>query len=383
MTRPSGSPRDWIARRRLHGQLLRGRGAAVPGDVARRLTAMQSQERGYARWSVAQRTAGSPGAAAVDAAYDEGRLLRTHVLRPTWHYVAPADLRWLMRLSGPRVNAGNARRYTELGLDGSSLARSDEVIAEAVSGGPRTRPELAVILEAHGIPADGQRMPYMLMHAELQMVICSGPMQGKQHTYAPFDQRVPGRPGPDGGRPDGGRPDGGSPDGGGPDGGGPDGDEALAELAWRYFSTRGPATVTDFSWWSGLKAADARRGVQIAQPRLTARDVDGVTYWFHDRGAPPPSQRIDLVQCYDELIISYSQSRDILQTDSVSFPVPRHIDGFWHVMLLDGRLLGHWRARTDRDGLRIETRTGRPLEGGEHDALADAIDGYRSFANRT
>ena len=106
MARIHSDPRDWIARRRLHGLLLRGRGAAAPGDVARELTAMQAQEHGYARWSIAQRAAGSPGAPVVDAAFDEGCILRTHLLRPTWHYVAPADLRWLMRLSGPRVNAG-------------------------------------------------------------------------------------------------------------------------------------------------------------------------------------------------------------------------------------------------------------------------------------
>lgn len=351
----AGDPRDWIARRRLHGLLLRGRGAAAPGDVAGRLTAMQAQEHGYARWSVAQRTAGSPGAPAVDAAFDEGRVLRTHLLRPTWHYVSPADLRWLMRLSGPRVNAGNARRYAELGLDGPVLARSDDVIAQQVAGGPRTRRELAAALEARGIPAEGQRIAHMLMHAELEMVICSGPMRGKQHTYAPFDQRVP-------------------------DGPGLDGDEALAELAWRYFSTRGPATLTDFSWWSGIRAADARRGLEIVRSRLSSREIDGLTYWFCDGGTPRPAQRIDLVQCFDELIISYSQSRDVLHTASVAFPVPRHIDGFWHVLLLDGRLLGHWRQRAERDGLWIETRTGRPLDDAEQAALGDAVERYRQFA---
>ena len=357
---PTGDARDWIARRRLHGQLLRGSGAAAPGDVAGQLTAMQSQEHGYARWSLAQRAAGSPAAAAIDSAFDSGRVLRTHILRPTWHYVSPADLRWLMRLSGPRVNAGNARRYAELGLDGHTRARSNDVIAAAVSGGPRTRRELAADLEAHGISVEGQRIAHLLMHAELEMVICSGPMQGKQHTYALFDQRVPGGPGLDGP--------------------GPDGDEALAELAWRYFSTRGPATVTDFSWWSGLKMADARRGLQVAGSRLTAREIDGLTYWFHDRGAPPPGQLIDLVQCFDELIISYSQTRDVLQTASVAFPVPRHIDGYWHVLLLDGRLLGHWRARSGRDGLRVETRSSRPLDAAEQTAVAAAADRYRRFA---
>lgn len=359
MQGPDGDLRDWITRHRLPGLLLRGPGAGAPGEAAGRLAAMQAQEHGYARWSLAQRTAGPPGAAAIDAAFDEGRILRTHVLRPTWHYVAPEDLRWLMRLSGPRVGDGNARRYAELGLDGPVLARSNDVIAEAVADSPRTRRELAAVLEASGISVEGQRIAHMLMHAELTMTICSGPMRSRQHTYAPFDQRVP-------------------------DGPGPEGDAALAELAWRYFSTRGPATITDFCWWSGIRAADARLGLQIAKPRLASREIDGLTYWFCDRGTPGPGTgpgpRVDLVQCYDEAIISYSQTRAVLQTPSVSFPVPRHIDGYWHVLLLDGRLLGHWRRQEDKGGLRIETRPGRPLGAAEEVALADAVGRYRRFA---
>jgi hypothetical protein len=350
----SGDHRDWIARRRLRGLLLRGAGPATPEDVVGHLTAMQAQEHAYARWSVAQRTAGSPSGSAVDAALEAGRILRTHVLRPTWHYVAANDLRWLIGLSGPRVDAANARRHQELGLDAPTLNRSNDVIAQAVADGARTRRELGAILERHGISVAGQRIAYLLMHAELTAVICSGGMRGTQHTYAAFDQRVPA-------------------------GRGFEGDEALAELAWRYFSTRGPATLTDFSWWAGLRAPEARRGLQMVQSRLASHEADGRTYWLADRGTHRGGSRIDLVQCYDEVIISYNQSRDVLHTPSASFPVPRHLDGFQHVLLLDGRLLGHWRARTDRDGVRIETRTSGELDGQTQIALGHAIGRYQRF----
>ncbi|HZD68995.1 MAG TPA: winged helix DNA-binding domain-containing protein [Actinomycetes bacterium] len=349
-------PRAWIARRRLHGLLLRGTGPAAPEDVVRHLTAMQAQEHAYARWSVAQRTAGWPPASAVAAAFDEGRILRTHVLRPTWHYVAASDLRWLIGLSGPRVDAANARRHRELGLDPPTLNRSNDVIAQAVAGGARTRRELAAILERHGISVAGQRIAYMLMHAELTAVLCSGGMRGTQHTYAAFDQRVPA-------------------------GRDLQGDEALAELAWRYFSTRGPATLNDFSWWAGLRAPEARRGLQMVQSRLASHEVDGRAYWLSDQGTHPSGPRIDLVQCYDEVIISYTQSRDILHTPSASFPVPRHLDGFQHVLLLDGRLLGHWRTHADPDGVRIETRTSGVLDAKDQIALGRAIERYQRFAH--
>ena len=347
-------PRDWIARRRLRGLRLRGACLPTPGDVVGYLTAMQAQEHTYARWSVAQRTAGSPSATVVDAAFAEGRILRTHVLRPTWHYVAPKDLWCLVRLSGPMVDAANRPRYRDLGLNAQTLNRSNDIIAHAVAGPVRTRRELAAVLEEHGISSANQRLAHMLMHAELTAIVCNGPMRGTQHTYAAFDERVP----PDQGL---------------------EGDEALAELAWRYFSTRGPATLNDFSWWSGINASDARRGLRAVQSRLSQLDIDGGTYWFTDESAPRLKQRVDLIQCYDELIISYRQTRDVLRTQSATFPVPRHLDGFQHVVLLGGRLLGHWRVRADPAGTRIETRVSRQLDDSEQIALNSAIDRYRRF----
>jgi hypothetical protein len=322
-------------------------------EVVGRLTAMQAQEDRYARWSVAQRTHAGRHSA-VEAALAQGAVLRTHVLRPTWHYVAARDLRWLAALSGPRVDRANARRYRELELDAVTLHRSNETISRALSSGARTRRELGAVLQAHGISTDRQRLAYLLMHAELSSVICSGPMHGAEHTYARFDDRVPAARGPEG-------------------------EEALAELAWRYFSTRGPGTVSDFSWWSGLNAGEARQALAMVQPRLSSSVVDGRTYWEAHDAPARREQRIDLVQCYDEIIISYRQSRDILHTATTAFPVPRDIDGFRHVLLLDGRLLGHWLARAGRDGVRVETRTGVQLDDRQRSALARAVDRYQRF----
>jgi len=326
-----------------------------PQEAVRHLTAMQAQEHSYARWSVAQRAGMPLGVRAIDRAFDEGRILRTHVLRPTWHYVAPQDLDWLMKLSGPRVHARNARGYAALGLGAKVLARTSDIIAKAVDGAPQTRKDIAAILERKGISVAGQRIAYILMHAELHAMICSGPMRKKQHTYAAFYDRVPRATGPEG-------------------------DDALAHLALRFFTTRGPATLTDFVWWSGLGTADARRALEVAGSRLVSRPVDSRTYWFAEQTVPRVSPAVDLVQCFDEAIISYSQTRDILQTRLAAFPVPRHIDGFTHVVLLDGRLLGHWRPVQHRESLSVETRIQKNLNRREKIALADAIDRYVAFA---
>jgi hypothetical protein len=336
-----------------------GAPAADPAAVVGELVAMQAQEHAYARWSVGQRCGAS--ASVVDAAFDAGALLRTHVLRPTWHFTTPADLRWLLALTGGRIDAANARRYSELGLDARTSRRSTDLIAAAVADGPMTRRELAAMLAGKRISPEGQRMPHLLLHAELRAAVCSGPMHGAQHTYVPFDDRVPA---------------------------GPDytEDEALAELARRWFATRGPASARDFAWWSGLPAAPARRALASVQSELSSYEQDGITYWFASVGprlaAGKRQPRVDLVQCYDETIISYTETRGVLSTPEVSFKVPGSLDGFTHVLLCDGRLLGHWRVRRlPGGGTDVETRLAREIDDRERAALDAAVGRYEQFTH--
>jgi hypothetical protein len=345
-----------IARARMRAQRVWHTDCTVPQQALTHLVAVQAQEFSYARWSLAQRC-GDPAASVVQRAFDEGRVLRTHILRPTWHFVAPRDLRWLMRLSGPRVIAWTARRCRELDLDAKTLAKSNDVIAQALAEAPLTRRALAAILDRRGLSPDGQRMPYMLMRSELDMIVTSGPLDGKQHTYAAFDSRVPSaqeitR------------------------------DEALGRLAKRYFASRGPATIKDFSWWSGLPMPDVRRAIEIAGRALKRIDADGRTYLFTDeqpsrRAARP---RVDLVQIYDEIGIAYSESRDVLWSDRVKFAVPSNAGGYPHVILREGRLLGNWRVVRARGEVRVEARIKEKLDVAARTSLDRALERYRRFA---
>ncbi len=343
---------DAIARARMVGLGVWASPPCAPGAAVGRLVAMQAQEHRYARWSVGQRS--STRASDVDAAFDAGAILRTHVLRPTWHFAAQDDLRWLLALTGPILERRNARRDQELELDARTRRRATDLIADAVSTGPLTRRELAEVLEQRGIETDGQRIAHLLFHAELHAAVCSGPMRGKVHTYAAFDTRVP-------------------------PGVAHEGEAALAELARRWFATRGPATLRDFAWWSGLPMGDARAGLAAVQSELTSFERDDRTYWFADVAKHVKGPRVDLVQCYDETIISYTESRDVLQTPDVAFPVPRSIDGFVHVLLCDGRLLGHWRVGGTGAGAAVETRVARALDDREQAALAAAVERYEQF----
>jgi len=200
-----------------------------------------------------------------------------------------ADVRWLLTLSAPRVHALNAPYYRKNELDGDVLARSEVLLAQALEHGHRTRRELAAALDGGGVQAAGLRLAYLLMHAELEAVICSGAPRGKQRTYAAFDERVP----PAKALPR---------------------DDALAELTARYFTSRGPATVKDFARWCSFTLSDAKAGLEMLQPQLAHELVDGRTYWF---AASPADERmaspmVDLVQGYDECIMSYSESKVVL-----------------------------------------------------------------------
>jgi thioredoxin reductase len=221
-----------------------------PAEIVRRLSAVQSQDYAGAKWSIALRGTRLTDAI-VDAAIDSGRILRTHVLRPTWHFVLPEDIRWLLDLTRGRVHALNASMYRALELDGSTMARAHEAITRALSGGYHlTREDLGAVLADVGISATGQRLAYIVMAAELDALICSGPRRGSRFTYALLDERAPLARSVER-------------------------DEGLAELARRFFTARGPATLHDLSRWSSLTVRDARVAVESVRSELVQERISG------------------------------------------------------------------------------------------------------------
>ena len=268
---------------RLRAQRLAAAGFARPEEVVRWMVAVQAQEYPDAKWALGLRMRRGNDAS-IERAFAAGHILRTHVMRPTWHFVAPADIRWLLALTGPRVSTAIASYNRKLELDAGVFRRSRRAIARALRGGAQlTRQELKAVLQRAGIHADGvQRLAHIVMQAELDAVICSGARRGKQFTYALLDGRVP--PARALSR-----------------------DEALAELTRRYFISHGPAQVQDFAWWSGLTVADVRAGLEMVAPDLARDSVAGRTYWFSPsvpaiRPRPPAAFLLPL---YDEYLIAY------------------------------------------------------------------------------
>ncbi len=246
------------------------------------LGAVQAQEYAAAKWAIGLRANGLTDAD-VEQAFNTGALLRTHFLRPTWHFVAPADIRWMLALSAPRVHAANARYYRQFELDDRLFARSRGLLERALRDGhEQTRAELASMLRRAGIAANGMRLAYLVMHAELNAVICSGPRRGNQFTYGLLEERVP--PTPTLKR-----------------------NDALARLTRRYFSSRGPATIHDFVWWSGLTVREGNIGLEEAKAGLEHLRMDGRSYWFVESRAPRRSVAgsVYLLPTYDEFGIGY------------------------------------------------------------------------------
>jgi hypothetical protein len=343
-----------ITRIRLRNQRLSGGRFAKPEEVVSWLGAVQAQEYGPAKWALGLRMQRATDAQ-IEAAFSEGRVLRTHVMRPTWHFVAPADIRWMLALTAPRVSAAIARYNRRLELDAAVFRRSQRAMHRALRGGRElTRQELKAVLQRAGVHADGVRLAFIVMQAELDAVICSGPRRGKQFTYALLDERVPtSRPRPR--------------------------DEAAAELARRYFTSHGPAQIHDFAWWSGLSVADARAGLATVESELARETIDGRTYWFstsgHTRIAPRTAYLLPL---FDEYLIAYKDRRAALDTSRWTHNASR--DPFSAPVVVDGRVVGGWKRIQTGDRVGIALTPFAPLDKRHVAAITDAARAYARFA---
>jgi hypothetical protein len=347
-----------IARRRLRNERLVGAPLAAPADVVRWLGAVQAQDWPGAKWAVAQRTRAATDAD-VERALADGAILRTHVLRPTWHLVMPEDIRWMLALSAARVRAAMAPYERKLGMGARLLRRCQAALVRALRAeGPLARAELARAVAADGVAVDGQRLGHALMHAELDAAICSGPRQGKQLTYALLDARVPAaRPLPR--------------------------ERALAELTRRYFASHGPALARDFAWWSGLRVADANEGLALAGGDLASETAGGKTYWSAAapaRAAPAPrAPAVHLLPNYDEVLVAY-RDHDVEVDASLAGAVgPRDILFMNPVVLVDGRVAGGWRRTLGKRAVSIELKLLRPLSRAEKEGLHAAAERYGRF----
>jgi len=338
-----------ITEQRLHNQRVTRPSRGGPAKLVAWLGAVQAQEYGPAKWGLALRSPASITDRTIERAIEQGRILRTHILRPTWHFVAAADIRWMLELTGPHVHRTMASYDRQLGLGADVMIRATGVIERALGDhGYLTRRDLGAHLERAGLPGRSRELAHIAMHAELEGVICSGPRRGKQSTYALLADRAPAAPRLSR-------------------------DEALAELARRYFQSHGPATVRDFIWWSGLRTADARRGLDMIPAR--SHDVDGLRYWSLGRAAARTSSRktnVNLLPVYDEYLVAYR--------DHQAVPRPAYVLGsFQHALVIAGQVAGTWRIVPGPTRPVVDVTPLRRLTAAERRALTQAAARYGRF----
>ncbi len=220
-----------IIHRRLANQMLTDSQLRSPEEIVHWMVAMQSQDYSMAKWAIALRSS-KLLSQEIDKAFNDGKILRTHLMRPTWHFVSPGDIRWLVQLTAPRIRTTMAGMNRKLDLNAATIKKTNDIIGKSLMDGKYlTRPDLQKQLKINGIIAEGERLGLIMMNAELDLVVCSGPKIGKQFSYALLDERVP--PVPSLSR-----------------------EETLTGFAKRYFESRWPATIHDFAYWSGLTIKD-------------------------------------------------------------------------------------------------------------------------------
>ncbi len=317
---------------RLGVQNITRHPCTTAAELVASLVAVQAQDYAASKWALGLRLPeGAATDASVEDALDEGSVLRTHVFRSTWQLVAPADIRWLLALVAPRVISRSARRDRELELDDATFKKSNRTLRKAVRGGRhRTRAELGVALADAGIDPSEQRLPHLLARAELAGVLCSGARRGKQTTWALLDERAANARAP------------------------LVRDEALAELALRYFRSRGPATLEDLVWWSGLTTTELRGGLLSVASSLYREVLDGKEYWRSDEPVAPRGARgAYLLPAFDEYLVAYKDRAAVLDPQHGK----RHNAGGGMLnpcVIVDGRVIGTWRRTLSRRSVRVD-----------------------------
>lgn len=318
-----------LARQRLRQQAITDPRFAAPADVVRWFGAMQAQDYLGALWAVGLRMQAATEAM-VEAAIADRSIVRTWPMRGTLHFVAAEDVRWMQGLLTPRVIARDrARIERDFGLDAATLKCCRRIVGKALAAGtPMTRSALYAALDAGGIASAGQRGLHVTGRLAHEGLLCLGPRAGKQPTFVLLDAWLPATPHKAH-------------------------DEALAELARRYFGSHGPATAQDFAWWSGLTVKDAQAGIALAQAHLASDSIDGATYWWSsDALQPAAANSVHLLPPFDEYLVAYKNRSAAL--DAAHGRQVIGINGLVNAsIVVDGRVVGTWKRSVGKDAVML------------------------------
>ncbi len=345
-----------VARWRLTGQRIVGPKFADPAAAVRHLGAVQAQAYGQSLWAIGLRTKGAT-VARIEQAIADREIVRPWPMRGTIHFVPAGDAKWMLRLSASRMLARARRRHEQLGLDEAIFEHSNQVMYDALHGGRRLlRSSVMTLLEESGISTTEQRGYHILWYAAQTGLICMGPMHGKEQTFVLLDEWVPGSRELSRG-------------------------DSLAELARRYFTGHGPATVQDFAWWAGLTVTDARAGLEVAKTSLVSEQWNGRQHWMTAGSAVPLADVRDVVYllpAFDEYLLGYQDRSLMLPADDASKIIPGSNGVFLPIIVVDGQVVGTWKRELNKAS--AEIRLSPFGHSGEWEARAsEAAHNYGDF----
>jgi hypothetical protein len=349
------TPQDIAQSRLYHQQIARAKFKA-PGQVVSWLGALQAQDYPGAKWSIGLRLPHATDAD-IEQAVAAKTIVRTWPMRGTLHFVAPEDIRWLLALLTPRIIAQAAGRYRQLELDEAVFARSKELFAKALQGGQQlTRDEMHQLLERANISTGGQRGYHILCRAAQDGLICFGAPSGKQQTFTLLDEWAPQTKNLER-------------------------DQALAELAKRYFTSHGPAGLPDFAGWSGLTVTEARAGLEMVKSHLSQETVNGQTYWMSpDRPVIRlNSPAIYLLPGFDEFMLGYKDRTAALEPIYSPKITPGNNGMFSPTLVIDGRVAGTWKRKFKKDTVVITLSPFTSLSEADRQAVSVAAERYGRF----
>ena len=345
-----------IAQQRLINQQIAAPPHKKPCDVVATLGAIQAQDFLGALWAIGLRLPQATEAGVKQAVADR-TIIRTWPMRGTLHFVAAADVRWMLELLAPRIVASSAGRYRQLELNTAIFLRGEKVLIKALQGGVAlTRDQMYEQLERSRISTAGQRGIHILSRLAQEGLICLGAQAGKQPTFVLLDEWVPrarklAR------------------------------DEALAELARRYFTSRGPAALHDFAWWSGLKVSDAKAGLEMVSSLLVQETLGGSVYWMlqDQLATPAATAEVNLLPSFDEYLLAYRDRSASLDPRDAPKIVPGKGGMYLPTIVTNGRVQGTWRRTLKKNAVVINTNLFTSPKTRKTPALAGAAERYSRF----
>jgi hypothetical protein len=347
-----------ISNFRLTSQKVEKSEFTSPQEIVSWMGAMQAQDYLMAKWAVGIRLLNSTDDTIVNA-FNKGEIIRTHLMRPTWHFVSANDVYWMLELTAPQIKPLTKTRDKQLELTEEIFAKSNKVIERALANGVSlTREELTEEFHKVKIKTDNNRLSHLLLRAELDGLVCSGPIKGNKHTHSLLCNRVPNKKMLTR-------------------------DEALAELAMRYFTSHYPATLRDFVWWSGLSVSDARKALDYVKSNFISETIGTETYWFTNSSSNTHSDKatVHLLPAFDEFLISYkdrSASLSFIHNKKTIFD-----NGIFRpVIVVNDQVIGLWKRTTNKAKVIVDVYCFQPQNKSLLNTMEKAVLSFGSFLGK-